>query len=792
MTYIATRRYRSVLSVSLLIIAALVLILRPTRGSVARAAVETMPALRGEKALSHLKDKGIYESLQSAAASSTTFTQQQKLTAPDGAAGDFFGGAVAMTGDTAVVGASAAGAVYVFVRANDGPWTLQQKLVVSPGFGNSVAISGDTIVAGFPSENSGAGSAYVFIRAGSVWHQQQRLTASDSVADNDFGIAVGISGDTVVVGARFSRTGPHPQQGSAYVFVRSGGTWSEQQHLTATDGGLAEFYGDAVAISGDTVVIGAAAVSEEVPQQEHGSAYVYVRESGVWNLQQQLVSGVTLGENLFGCSVAIEGDIIAVGAIFGNAAYVFERTGATWGSAQPLSGGFGEFGISVSVSGGTVVVGGRNQRVGDNFGQGATFVFLKEFGQWHESQMLTASDGAANDRFGYSVAISGDTIVIGSPFDQVGNNETQGSAYVFSPNGPPAIATSTVTVQQGRSLIGANIATVSDNETSAAALTVSIVSGGTATGVTLTNVANTGGVITANVSASCTATGGTVRLQVTDGGGLSTSADLQVNVTPNDPPVINCSANLVKSTDPGRCSAVVTFTVTATDDCDGAVVPICTPPSGSTFAKGTTTVTCTASDSSGHTSSCSFTVTVNDTEKPTIACPANVTVVARRPGDATVTVNYQAPAVEDNCGIQSVVCLPPSGSAFPVGATTVTCTATDTSGNTASCSFTVTVFDVCLQDDTNPNTAMVWNSVTGDYLFCCGGVTYTGRGVVTRTGSIFTLTHNVPDRRLIASVDATQNRGTATLQSPPGVVRGTINDRDIRNNTCACVGAGRP
>jgi hypothetical protein len=114
----------------------------------------------------------------------------------------------------------------------------------------------------------------------------------------------------------------------------------------------------------------------------------------------------------------------------------------------------------------------------------------------------------------------------------------------------------------------------------------------------------------------------------------------------------------------------------------------------------------------------------------------------------------------------------------------VTCTVTDTSGNSASCSFSVTVFDVCLQDDTNSSTAVIWNSLTGDYRFFSSGGMYPGRGVVVRTGSIFTLTHSLPDRRLNALVDATQNRGTATLQAPPGAVRGTINDRDIRNNSC--------
>jgi len=210
------------------------------------------------------------------------------------------------------------------------------------------------------------------------------------------------------------------------------------------------------------------------------------------------------------------------------------------------------------------------------------------------------------------------------------------------------------------------------------------------------------------------------------------------------------------------------------------------PSSGSTFAKGTTTVTCTAVDTSGNSTSCRFTVTVNDTQNPTVACPANLTALAARPGDATAIVNYAAPTAADNCAIQSVICTPPSGSAFPLGATMVSCTATDTSGNSAGCSFSVTVFDVCLQDDTNPSTAIVWNSLTGDYRFCCGGVMYRGRGAVSRKASVFTLTDNAIDRRLIASVDSTQNKGTAALQAPAGVIRGTVLDRDIRNNSCQC------
>jgi hypothetical protein len=104
----------------------------------------------------------------------------------------------------------------------------------------------------------------------------------------------------------------------------------------------------------------------------------------------------------------------------------------------------------------------------------------------------------------------------------------------------------------------------------------------------------------------------------------------------------------------------------------------------------------------------------------------------------------------------------------------------------ASCSFTVSAFDVCLQDDTNSRTVLLWNSQTGDYLFCCGGFLFTGRGVAARQGNTFTLTHNTGSRRVLGKADAGLNKGTASLQSPVGVTRCSITDRDLRNNSCAC------
>ncbi len=175
---------------------------------------------------------------------------------------------------------------------------------------------------------------------------------------------------------------------------------------------------------------------------------------------------------------------------------------------------------------------------------------------------------------------------------------------------------------------------------------------------------------------SCTATAGP-------------SCSFTVTVNDNQIPVISCPSAITKNTDPNLCSAVVTYTVTATDNCPGVIVA-CTPPSGSTFPKGTTTVNCTATDASSNTQTCSFPVNVIDAQAPSITCPANIAVES----DAScngVNVSYSAPTVTDNCPGVTTICSPASGSYFTVGTTPVTCTAKDASNNISTCSFTVTV-----------------------------------------------------------------------------------------------------
>jgi len=238
----------------------------------------------------------------------------------------------------------------------------------------------------------------------------------------------------------------------------------------------------------------------------------------------------------------------------------------------------------------------------------------------------------------------------------------------------------------------------------------------------------------------------------------------RVTVLDLEKPVLGaCPANIVKSTDPGLCSAVVTFTTpTATDNCPGVTVS-CSPASGTAFPKGTTTVTCTATDASGNQSTCQFTVTINNTDPPKITCPPSQIAITANPRDTSVTVTYPTPSVSDNCAGATVVCTPASGSVFPVGTTTVNCVATDTSGNTASCSFTVTVYDVSLQDQSTGD-IFKFNSFTGEYVFtqCSTGFTVAGIGTVASQDPRWNITDVKSDRRINASVFPT-NTGTASV-----------------------------
>ena len=278
----------------------------------------------------------------------------------------------------------------------------------------------------------------------------------------------------------------------------------------------------------------------------------------------------------------------------------------------------------------------------------------------------------------------------------------------------------------------------------------------------------------------------TVTCTVKDAANNSNSCSFTVTVNDTQPPTITSPANQVRNNDLNQCGAALSYPAPQTSDNCAVQSIACSPASGSFFPVGATTVNCLVKDTSNNQAAGSFSVTVNDAQAPAIACVPNVTGRTPRPGDVGSVVNYSLPAATDNCGVASVICTPASGAAFPLGVTTVACAAADRAGNQSTCSFTVTVFDICLQDDTYPSAVLFVNSATGDYRYCYNGTAYTGRGVIQRKASIFTLADTSTTVRVLARVDAIMNQGTASLQVPAGTTRSTISDRDIRDNSCQC------
>jgi len=378
------------------------------------------------------------------------WTQQEKLTASDATERDFFGDAVSVSGDIAVIGApdkdGEKGAVYVFERIG-GKWNQQAKLTAdSPEegdrFGYSVALSGDTIVVGVPQDNDNgkdSGSAYIFIREGGRWVQQAKLTANDAAERDEFGYSVAISSNMVVIGAIWDDNEPFIS-GSAYIFENTGAEWSQQAKLVPDDPN-AQIFGHSVAISGATVVIGSP--WDDQNGDSSGAVYVFDKIDTGWKQQAKLIANDG-GESYdrLGSTVAIIGDIIVAGAPWhdstgtrSGAAYVFERTNGTWSQQTKLIAAdampYDKFGNSVGISGDTIVVGASGDSGNNtNTGREAAYVFEYVDGTWHPQVKLTANDSEKWDFFGASVAISEDTVISGA-FGDDDAASFSGSAYVF-------------------------------------------------------------------------------------------------------------------------------------------------------------------------------------------------------------------------------------------------------------------------------------------------------------------------------------------------------------------------
>jgi len=360
----------------------------------------------------------------------------QRLTAPSPETRSY-GNSVALSDEFAVVGAPndstfgyEAGAVYVYRWTSSGwvgPVTLYASVpppVGEENFGRFVAISGETILVGAPGDGVG-GAAFVFEYDGALWNQTATLTASDSaIGGLGFG-RVTLEGDRALIGAPGSRGGT--SAGAAYVFERSGSVWTEMAKLTPSDGAPFDAFGKSVSLSGDLALIGSNTA-------DGGAAYLYDRAAG-WAEVQKLVPSDPAPDKNFGGSVAIAGQTAVIGdrrdderGESAGAAYVFERDGSAWTQAVKLLAGDGaasdDFG-SVAIDAETIVIGAY-----DDFPAGSAYLFREQPGGWTYEGKLVPGDGSPADDFGWSVAIAGDSILVGAvragtPFGD------RGAAYFF-------------------------------------------------------------------------------------------------------------------------------------------------------------------------------------------------------------------------------------------------------------------------------------------------------------------------------------------------------------------------
>ena len=408
------------------------------------------------------------------AAGQAGLCQLDKLLAADGVANDIFGTSVSVSGDVAVVGAildddngTSSGSAYIY-RFNGTTWVQEQKLLADDGaagdrFGISVSVSGapgsEVAVVGahFDDDNgSESGSAYIYRFNGAMWVQEQKLLASDGAANHVFGHSVSVSGapgsEVAVVGANGDDDNG-TSSGSAYIYRFNGAMWVQEQKLLADDGAQFEGFGFSVAVSGapgsEVVVVGAD--GDDDNGSSSGSAYIFRFNGAMWVQEQKLTASDAAQFDLFGTSVSISGapgsEVAVVGAnqdddngLDSGSAYVYRFDGAMWVQEQKLLADDGAandlFGTSVSISGAPgaeVAVVGAYQDDDNGINSGSAYIYRFNGATWAQEQKLLAFDGAVSDHFGKSVSVSSapgaEVAVVGASLDD-DNGTDFGSAHI--------------------------------------------------------------------------------------------------------------------------------------------------------------------------------------------------------------------------------------------------------------------------------------------------------------------------------------------------------------------------
>ncbi len=385
---------------------------------------------------------------------------EQKVTAQTPAASEQFGYSVVIEGNYAFVGqpfpSTQGGTVEVYQKSN-GTWTFKQVLVASDAangdqFGLSIDASGTTLAIGAPETEDNSetnhGAVYIFdLQANGTWTQTVKLTADNKGANDELGFSVAIDGDVVIAGAPSEDTTAN-NAGAAYVFTRSDGSWSQTAKLVASDGAENDFFGTAVAISGDTALIGAYADDDN--GSGSGSAYILERDdAGNWNQRAKLTANDGAAGDIFGVAVSLSGNTALIGAYqdddngsASGSAYIFEpdETG-NWNQRAKLIAPDGVandmFGFAVSLSGDIAVIGARGTPTG------TAYVFQKTADNvWRQTDQVTASDGISNDSLGAAISVSHMSIVAGAILDD-DNGGSSGTAYFYElePSGESVVRT---------------------------------------------------------------------------------------------------------------------------------------------------------------------------------------------------------------------------------------------------------------------------------------------------------------------------------------------------------------
>lgn len=364
------------------------------------------------------------------------WNQILKATALDGSIDDFYGYSAAMSGDYAIIGS---------IRSSKDVNNLN--------------------------EIQGAGAAYIFKRIGTTWIQEAKIVASDRATFDQFGYSVSISGDYVIVGAwnkgkRDTVTNFVNPEGAAYIFKRTGSTWTQQAKIVASDKTAGDQFGISVAIRGDYAIVGAYKEDNDVTgtniAYDAGAAYIFKRVDSTWTQEAKIVASVRTSVDLFGYSVAINGDYAFVGAVTededatesntlqeAGAVYVFKRTGTNWAQTAKIiakdRATNSQFGNAIATNGDYLIIGAYfdasdAEGMNPQNRAGSAYIFKRTGSTWTQEVKFTAKDRLAHDQFGISVDINDDYAIVGAYLndtDTEGGNyaENAGAAYIFKRTG---------------------------------------------------------------------------------------------------------------------------------------------------------------------------------------------------------------------------------------------------------------------------------------------------------------------------------------------------------------------